>query len=123
MNTKSASSALTVAACIFCTVLVMRPTVVSGASMMPTLHDKDVLITTFSEMKPGPNLNLPEDELARPAWTHRPGCLRRATSGRVAGSHDIARIRSCSRRISGGIRCLLAVPGSRRGAAELQRAL
>jgi signal peptidase I len=23
---------------------VMRPTVVSGASMMPTLHDKDVLI-------------------------------------------------------------------------------
>jgi signal peptidase I len=27
-------------------VLVMRPTVVSGASMMPTLHDKDVLITS-----------------------------------------------------------------------------
>ena len=47
MNTKSvASSALTVAACILCTVLVMRPTVVSGASMMPTLHDKDVLITS-----------------------------------------------------------------------------
>jgi signal peptidase I len=47
MNTKSvASSALTVAACILCTVLVMRPTLVSGASMMPTLHDKDVLITS-----------------------------------------------------------------------------
>ena len=47
MNTKSlASSALTVAACILCAVLVMRPTLVSGASMMPTLHDKDVLITS-----------------------------------------------------------------------------
>jgi signal peptidase I len=47
MNTKSlASSVLTVSACILCTVLVMRPTVVSGASMMPTLHDKDVLITS-----------------------------------------------------------------------------
>lgn len=47
MNTKSvASSALTVVACISCLVLVMRPTVVSGASMMPTLHDKDVLITS-----------------------------------------------------------------------------
>jgi signal peptidase I len=47
MNSKSmASSALTVVACISCMVLVMRPTVVSGASMMPTLHDKDVLITS-----------------------------------------------------------------------------
>lgn len=47
MNTKSvASSALTVAACVLCTVLVMRPTFVSGASMMPTLHDRDVLITS-----------------------------------------------------------------------------
>jgi signal peptidase I len=47
MNTKSvASSALTVAACMLCMVLVMRPTIVSGASMMPTLHDKDVLITS-----------------------------------------------------------------------------
>jgi signal peptidase I len=47
MNTKSvASSAFTVAACILCTALVMRPTFVSGASMMPTLHDKDVLITS-----------------------------------------------------------------------------
>jgi signal peptidase I len=47
MNTKSvASSALTVAACILGTVLVMRPTFVSGASMMPTLHDKDVLIAS-----------------------------------------------------------------------------
>ena len=47
MNIKSlASSALTVVAFIFCMVLVMRPTVVSGASMMPTLHDKDVLITS-----------------------------------------------------------------------------
>jgi len=27
-------------------VVVMRPTFVSGASMMPTLHDKDVLITS-----------------------------------------------------------------------------
>jgi signal peptidase I len=47
MNAKSlAPSALTVLAFIFCMVLVMRPTVVSGASMMPTLHDKDVLITS-----------------------------------------------------------------------------
>ena len=47
MNTKSlASPALTVVAFIFCMVLVMRPTVVSGASMMPTLHDKDVLIAS-----------------------------------------------------------------------------
>jgi signal peptidase I len=47
MNTKSlASSALTVVAFNFCMVLVMRPTVVSGASMMPTLHDKDVLIAS-----------------------------------------------------------------------------
>ena len=47
MNTKSAaSSALTVAACILCMGLVLRPTVVSGASMMPTLHDRDVLITS-----------------------------------------------------------------------------
>ena len=47
MNTKSvASSAFTVAASILCMVLVMRPTVVSGASMMPTLHDRDVLITS-----------------------------------------------------------------------------
>src|SRR5262249_43062233 len=47
MNTKSViSSAFTVVACIFCMVLVMRPTVVSGASMMPTLHDKDILITS-----------------------------------------------------------------------------
>jgi signal peptidase I len=48
MNTKSvASSALTVVASILCMILVMRPTVVSGASMMPTLHDKDVLITSL----------------------------------------------------------------------------
>ena len=47
MNTKSvASSAFTVVACIFCMGFVMRPTLVSGASMMPTLHDKDVLITS-----------------------------------------------------------------------------
>src|SRR5690242_20714728 len=47
MNTRSAvSSALTVVACALCMTLVMRPTVVSGASMMPTLHDKDVLITS-----------------------------------------------------------------------------
>src|SRR5882757_5945329 len=47
MNTKSVvSSALTVVACMLCTVLVMRPTFVSGASMMPTLHDKDVLIAS-----------------------------------------------------------------------------
>ena len=44
MNTKSA--ALTVVAFMLCIFLVMRPTVVSGASMMPTLHDKDVLITS-----------------------------------------------------------------------------
>lgn len=47
MNTKSvASSAFTVAVSILCLVLVMRPTVVSGASMMPTIHDKDVLIAS-----------------------------------------------------------------------------
>jgi signal peptidase I len=47
MNTKSlAPSALTVVAFIVCMALVMRPTIVSGASMMPTLHDKDVLITS-----------------------------------------------------------------------------
>jgi signal peptidase I len=48
MNVKSlAPSALTVGAFIFCIVLVMRPTVVSGASMMPTFHDKDVLIASL----------------------------------------------------------------------------
>jgi signal peptidase I len=48
MNGKSAaSSALTVVASVLCLILVMRPTVVSGASMMPTLHDKDVLITSL----------------------------------------------------------------------------
>jgi len=47
MKTKSvASSALAVVACVLCVTLVMRPTIVSGASMMPTLHDKDVLITS-----------------------------------------------------------------------------
>jgi signal peptidase I len=47
MNAKSmVSSVLTVVASIFCIALVMRPTVVSGASMMPTLHDKDVLIAS-----------------------------------------------------------------------------
>ena len=47
MNNESVvSSALTVVASVLCLVLVMRPTVVSGASMMPTLHDKDVLIAS-----------------------------------------------------------------------------
>jgi signal peptidase I len=47
MTIKSAvSSALTVLACGLCVTLAMRPTVVSGASMMPTLHDRDVLITS-----------------------------------------------------------------------------
>jgi signal peptidase I len=47
MTTKSlASSALTILASFFCLVVVMRPTIVSGASMMPTLHDKDILITS-----------------------------------------------------------------------------
>jgi len=47
MNTKSmASSVLTVAATILCMALVMRPTVVSGASMMPALHDKDILLAS-----------------------------------------------------------------------------
>src|SRR5215467_13496482 len=47
MTTKSlAPSALTVVAFIFCMALVVRPTIVSGASMMPTLHDKDVLIAS-----------------------------------------------------------------------------
>ena len=47
MNTKSvASSAFTVAACVLGIGLVLRPTIVSGASMMPTLHDKDILIAS-----------------------------------------------------------------------------
>lgn len=47
MNAKSLTSpALTVVGSILCMVLVMRPTVVSGASMMPTLHDRDVLIAS-----------------------------------------------------------------------------
>ena len=47
MNIRSAvSSAFTVAACVLCIGLVLRPTVVSGASMMPTLHDKDILIAS-----------------------------------------------------------------------------
>src|SRR5215472_2677215 len=47
MNTKPlASSALTVVACFLCVTFVLRPTVVSGASMMPTLHDKDLLIAS-----------------------------------------------------------------------------
>jgi signal peptidase I len=47
MNIKSvASSIFTLAASILCMALVMRPTVVSGASMMPTLHDRDVLIAS-----------------------------------------------------------------------------
>ena len=47
MSTRSvASSAFTVVAFSVCVVLVMRPTIVSGASMMPTLHDRDVLIAS-----------------------------------------------------------------------------
>jgi signal peptidase I len=47
MNAKSMiSSALTAAAVVLCVTVVMRPTVVSGASMMPTLHDKDILIAS-----------------------------------------------------------------------------
>jgi len=46
MNKSVASSAFTVAACILGIGLVLRPTVVSGASMMPTLHDKDILIAS-----------------------------------------------------------------------------
>ena len=47
MNIKSAAcSALTIAASALCITLVLHPTVVSGASMMPTLHDRDVLITS-----------------------------------------------------------------------------
>jgi signal peptidase I len=47
MKAKSvASSAFTLVASVLCVALVMRPTVVSGASMMPTLHDKDVLIAS-----------------------------------------------------------------------------
>jgi len=43
---RAPGSAFTFVASILCIVLVMRPTVVSGASMMPTLHDKDVLIVS-----------------------------------------------------------------------------
>jgi signal peptidase I len=47
MNGRStASSTFTVVAFVLGMTFVMRPTVVSGASMMPTLHDKDVLITS-----------------------------------------------------------------------------
>jgi signal peptidase I len=47
MNIKSlASSALTVVASVLCVTFALHPTVVSGASMMPTLHDRDVLITS-----------------------------------------------------------------------------
>ena len=47
MSAKSvASSALTVVASVLCITLVMHPTLVSGASMMPTLHNRDVLITS-----------------------------------------------------------------------------
>ena len=47
MNTKSVvSSALTIVAAVLSMTVVMRPTVVSGASMMPTLHDKDILIAS-----------------------------------------------------------------------------
>src|SRR5215472_4206958 len=47
MNIKPlASSVITVVACFLCVTFVLRPTVVSGASMMPTLHDKDVLIAS-----------------------------------------------------------------------------
>ena len=47
MNTRSvASSALTIVAVAVCLTVVMRPTVVSGASMMPTLHDRDILIAS-----------------------------------------------------------------------------
>jgi signal peptidase I len=47
MITRSvASTALTLVAVVLSVVLVMRPTVVSGASMMPTLHNRDVLITS-----------------------------------------------------------------------------
>jgi signal peptidase I len=47
VNTKRlVSSALTVVAGFICMTFVVRPTVVSGASMMPTLHDKDVLIAS-----------------------------------------------------------------------------
>ena len=47
MNIKStACSALTVIASVLCMTVALRPTLVSGASMMPTLHDKDILITS-----------------------------------------------------------------------------
>jgi signal peptidase I len=47
MSAKSlVSSAVTAVACLLCVTFVLRPTVVSGASMMPTLHDKDVLIAS-----------------------------------------------------------------------------
>jgi signal peptidase I len=47
MNTRSVvSTALTLVVSVLCMGLVLRPTVVSGASMMPTLHDKDLLIAS-----------------------------------------------------------------------------
>jgi signal peptidase I len=46
MNTKSVASSALIVASVLCITLVMRPTIVSGASMMPTLHDKDLLITS-----------------------------------------------------------------------------
>ena len=47
MNIRStACLALTVVVSVLCMTVALRPTLVSGASMMPTLHDKDVLITS-----------------------------------------------------------------------------
>lgn len=47
MNIKPvASSIFTAVAAVLCMGLVIRPTVVYGASMMPTLHDKDLLIAS-----------------------------------------------------------------------------
>jgi len=46
INRSLASTAFTVAVCFLCMGVVLRPTVVSGASMMPTLHDRDLLIAS-----------------------------------------------------------------------------
>lgn len=46
MNIRSAASSAFTVVCVLCIGLVLRPTLVSGASMMPTLHDKDILIAS-----------------------------------------------------------------------------
>ena len=81
MNTKSVASwTFAVVGSILCMVLVMRPTVVSGASMMPTLHDKDALIASPLAM---------EAEAL-----HMRNCLANRVSRVLSGSRIYFRLRT-----------------------------